>query len=307
MKENFYLFSGSSNLLLAEEISKILAAPLGKANLKTLPDNEILVEILEDVRGKDVFVLQSCGKNPSYYLMELLLMTDALKRLGARSIQAVMPYFCYSRQDKRTKGGAIGAKLVADLLEKSGVDGIITLNLHSEQTQGFFNIPVENLSALSLFKEEIKDLGANTVVVGPDMGSLKMVQSLAKDLNLRYSVLDKRRLDEKNVVMETLFGEVKDKDIILIDDISSTGDTLIKAASYCKKNGCKKIFAYIVHGLASVKIFENKNFEKFYFTNSILNNEYREFKNVKVLSAALLLANAIRSILEGKSFSSSKS
>lgn len=302
MKENFFLFPGSSNLPLSQEISKILKNPLGKINLKTLPDNEISVEILEDVHDCDVFVVQSIAKNPNYYLMELLLIVDALKRSRARSICAVIPYFGYARQDRRDKEGVpISAKLVADLLEKAGVNKIITINLHSAQIQGFFNIPVMELSASSLFLKEFQKLSLKTLVVGPDFGSYKIAKSFAKDLNLEYGLIDKKRIDERNVKVNTIFGNVLDKDIILVDDLSSTGDTLIKAADCCKKNGAKKIFACIVHALVDTNIFENEAFEKFYFTNSISNIEYTEFKNVEIISVGPLLAKAIRCFLDSKS------
>lgn len=251
MKKNLMLFAGSSHAALAEQVAKELGITLGKLNLGTFPDGEISLQIMENVRGKDVFILQTIARKPNCYLMELLIMIDALKRASAKSIVPVIPYFGYSRQDRKDKPRVpITAKLVADLLEKAGATRVLTMDLHAGQIQGFFNIPVDNLharlsmiAALNLLK--LKDL----IVVAPDIGSIKLARHFSEALGVDLAVVDKRRLSSTHVVSTTLIGDVHEKNVLLVDDMCSTGDTLVRSAQICREHGAKKIIAAVTHGL----------------------------------------------------------
>ena len=203
---SWLLFAGSSHEELACELAKELKVQLGKRSIETFPDGEIGVQILENVRGKDVFVLQSIARRPNHYLMELLIMVDALKRASARSIVAVLPYYGYARQDRKEKSRVpITAKLVANLLEKAGVTRVLTMDLHTEQIQGFFDIPVDNLYARLLFVRAIREMGLkNVVVVSPDVGSNKMASKFAEELKVDIAIVDKRRVNAEKVAAERI-------------------------------------------------------------------------------------------------------
>jgi ribose-phosphate pyrophosphokinase len=203
------LFAGTSHPELAKQIAECLGVQLGKVDIETFPDGEIGVQILENVRGRDVFVLQSIARHPNLYLVELLILVDALKRSSARSIIAVIPYFGYSRQDRRGKGREpITAKLVADLLERAGVGRLLTMDLHTEQIQGFFDIPVDNLYARPVLLEAIKKAGLEKgVVVTPDLGSIKLARAYAASLHWDLAIVDKRRVSAEQVEMTTLIGD----------------------------------------------------------------------------------------------------
>jgi ribose-phosphate pyrophosphokinase len=306
MKEikSHIIFSGSSNYSLAKEIANNLNKDLGKIDIKKFPDGETGVHILENVRGKKVFIVQSIANNPNHYLMELLIIVDALKRASAKEIVAVIPYFGYARQDRREKERVpITAKLVADLLEKSGVTHILTMDLHTDQIQGFFNIPVDNLGARLVMTNEIKKLILhNPCVVSPDIGSSKLARRFAEDLDFDIAVVDKRRINSEKVEDIALIGTVKDKDIVIVDDICSTGKTLIEASKLCKKAGAKKIFAAVTHGPLALKSFENCPIEKIFFTNSI---EYKGKEDkFYFISISGVLAKAIGCVFNDNSMSS---
>jgi ribose-phosphate pyrophosphokinase len=298
------IFSLSSHPLLSEEIARILGKTLGKVLLTTYPDKETGIQIQETVRGKDVFVLQTIALNPNQYLMELLIMIDALKRASAKTIVAMIPYYGYGRQDRKDKGRMpITAKLVADLLQKAGATRVITMDLHSDQIQGFFDIPLDHLRALPLLVSAIQKLSLKKgVIVAPDVGSKKLSMKAAEWLGWDVAIIDKRRLDAKRVEMNALLGDVEDKEVVIIDDICSTGATLSLSAEICKKRGAKKIFAAIVHGPFSESFLLSNHIEKFFTTNTIPSKN--PSKKMERLSVAPLFAKAMECILEAKSLSS---
>lgn len=296
------LFSGSSHEELAKGIAKRLKRSLGKISIVSFPDGEIGVQIQENVRGKEAFVLQSVARHPNHYLMELLIIVDALKRASAKSITAVMPYFPYARQDRKDKGRVpITARLVADLLEKSGVSRVLTMDLHAEQIQGFFNIPVDNLRGSSLFVEKLSKV-KGTVVVSPDVGSNRIARKFAEDLNVNLAIVDKRRVSAKKVELSALIGEVEGKVAILVDDMCSTGSTLQMAAKVCRERGAKRVIAVVTHGLF-VDFKANPYLDEIWVTDTISPKEGASFGEKRV-SVAPLFAEAIASIVSAKSISS---
>lgn len=301
-------FAGSSHPELARQIAEWLGVSLGKVLIDAFPDGEIGVQILENVRGRDVFVLQSVARRPNHYLMELLILVDALKRASARSIVAVIPYFGYARQDRKDKGRVpITAKLVANLLEKAGVTRVLTMDLHAEQIQGFFDIPVDNLYARPLLVEAVKNLGwENWVVVTPDIGSIKLARAFAEQLKVDLAIVDKRRVNAKQVEMSALIGDVEEKNVLLIDDMCSTGGTLKTAAWVCKKVGAKRIVAAVTHGLFVDKaFFEESAIEKMFISNTLpLPEKGVDLRLLEVVSVASLFGKAIDSIVGAKSISS---
>ncbi|MBX9696783.1 MAG: ribose-phosphate diphosphokinase, partial [Alphaproteobacteria bacterium] len=237
------LFSGSSNPALAKEIADLLSVQLGRIDLHLFPDKEIFVEVLEPVRNRHVFVIQSLFDDPNIHLMELLMMIDAFKRSAAASITAVIPYYGYARQDRIDKPGvAIAAKLVADLLTKAGADRIITLDLHAEQIEGFFDIPVDHLLSRSILIDYCAKLNMeHAVIVAPDKGGIKIAGAYARQLGWPIALIDKERIDPLHVVMHLFVGEVAGKIVLLPDDMCSTAGTLINAAKACAEFGAQKI------------------------------------------------------------------
>ncbi len=298
------LFSGTSHPEFAEEVARNLKVKLGSLLIENFPDGEVGAQVLENVRGKDVFVLQSVARRPNHYLMELLILVDALKRASARSIIAVLPYYPYARQDRKEKGRVpITAKLVADLLEKAGVTRLLTMDLHTEQIQGFFNIPVDNLYARPLLVQALNKMGLKkSVVVSPDIGSNRMARKYAEDLKAGIAIIDKRRVDAQKVEMNALVGDVKGKEVILVDDICSTGGTLKIAAKVCKKEGAKRIFAAVSHGLFMGESLP-EGIDEFLVTNSVPSNSLMRDAKMKTISVALLFAQAIDCVVQAKSIS----
>jgi ribose-phosphate pyrophosphokinase len=303
MTQPYMIFSGSSHPELAREIAKNLHVDLGKVITETFPDGEIGVQILENVRGKDVFVVQSPARHPNHYLMELLILVDALKRASARSIVAVLPYYVYARQDRKEKGRVpITAKLVANLLVEAGVTRLLTMDLHAEQVQGFFDIPVDHLYARPLFVQELKKLHLkNAVIVSSDVGGNKMARKFAEDLSLEIAIIDKRRISAQQVEANAIIGSVKGKQAILVDDICSTGKTLEMAAKVCKEEGATTVFAVITHALLMGGT-QLKGIDQLFVTNSVPPMKGRE--NTHVISVASLFAEAIDCVVSAKSISS---
>jgi len=302
------LFAGSSHQVLAKKLAGDLNVHLGELLIETFPDGEIGVQILENVRGKDIFVLQSAARHPNHYLMELLILVDAFKRASARTIVAVMPYFPYARQDRKDKGRVpITAKLVANLLEKAGVTRLLTMDLHTEQIQGFFDIPVDHLYARPVFVKTLKGLGMkDPVVVSPDIGSNKMARKFAEDLKADIAIVDKRRINAQTVEVNALIGDVKGKQAILVDDICSTGKTLEIAADVCRKEGAQSVIAVISHALL-MSGPPLKGIDKLFITDSIAPFEgFAETRTqkVQVVSIAPLFAQAIECVISAKSISS---
>jgi ribose-phosphate pyrophosphokinase len=305
--DSYKFFSGTSHPILAKKICKELGTDLGQVRIDTFPDGEIGVQILENVRGRDVFVMQSIAGRPNFYLMELLILIDALKRASAKSIVAVIPYYGYARQDRKDKGRVpITAKLVANLLEKAGVTRLLTMDLHAEQIQGFFDIPVDNLySRPVLAKAAKKLLSNNCAVVTPDVGSIKLARQFAKELNVELAIVDKRRLNAEEVEMNALIGSVNGKDVLLIDDICSTGGTLRTASWVCKQAGAEKVIAAVTHGLFLGSGFQESAIETMFVSNTIpVQREIVIGSRIEVVSIANLFATAIESIVQAKSISS---
>lgn len=249
--EKFCIISGSSHPALSQEIANHLGVNLGEIDLGRFPDGEISVQIKESVRGKDVFVVQSVALEPNIYLMELLIIVDALKRASARSIIAVVPYFGYARQDRKDKARVpITAKLVANMLVTAGIDRLLTMDLHAGQLQGFFDIPVDNLKSVELLADAFRLKGIdNLVICAPDAGSIKLARDYAAYLGVDYAVVDKIRSSATEVEITTVIGNIEGKNVLLADDMCSTGGTLVSAAKACREKGASKVYCSITHGL----------------------------------------------------------
>ena len=294
------LVAGNSNPVLAQEIATSLNIPLTKASVRRFADMEIFVEIQENVRGSDVFILQSTSFPTNDHLMELLIITDALRRASARRITAVIPYFGYARQDRKVGSRApISAKLVANLITHAGIDRVMTLDLHAGQIQGFFDIPTDNLYAAPLMVRDIKekfDL-ANVMVVSPDVGGVARARGLAKRINAPLAIVDKRRERPGESEVMNVIGDVAGYTCILIDDIVDSGGTLVNAADALIANGAKEVYAYISHGVlsggAAARIAGSK-LKELVITDSILPTEaVNKAANIRTLSIAGLIAEAI--------------
>lgn len=303
------IFSGNAHLELANDICKYLKVKLADATVTKFSEGEIRAKINDNVRGKDVFVIQPTCTPPNDNLMELLIMIDALKRASASRITAVMPYFGYARQDRKDQPRVpITAKLVANLLTVSGANRVLTMDLHAGQIQGFFDIPVDHLFAMNVLIEYLSEFKSkDLVVVSPDVGSIKMARAYAKKLMAGLAVIDKRRdSPEKTEVMHIL-GEVEGKDAIIVDDLIATGSSLIEAVEALKKARCKSIRAAITHGVLSGPAFERvdkcKDLQELVISDSIPLSEDRKHPKIKVLSVAGLLGEAIKRIHHEESVS----
>lgn len=304
----YCLFSGTSHPQFAQEIADYLGIPLGKVHFEPFPDGEINVQVLDNVRGRDVFVIQSIAKDPNNYLMELLILIDALKRASAKSIAAVIPYFGYARQDRKDKPRVpITAKLVADLLETAGVTRVLTMDLHAGQIQGFFNIPVDNLFARPFLAEAIQNLRIeNLVVMAPDLGAIKKARAFANHLKADFALIDKRRVSTEVVEAYAIIGQVDGRDVVIVDDLCSTGGTLITAAEACLNAGAKRLFAAFTHGVLvgnAIEKFEKSPIEKIIMSNTIPIHLPSNSKFLEV-SVAPLFGEAIRCIIAAESISS---
>ena len=302
----FKVFSGRNSSYMAEEICKELGVELGKMNTQQFADGEFEVCFEEPIRGCEVYLVQSTFPN-SDNLMELLLMIDAAKRASAKSIIAVMPYFGWARQDRKDKPRvSIAAKLVADLLSTAGVDRVITMDLHADQIQGFFNIPVDHLYASSVFIPYIQSLNLEDMVIAtPDVGGAKRANSYAKYLDLPLVLCHKQRAKANVVANMTVIGDVKDKNVILVDDMVDTAGTITKAADLMMANGAKSVRALCSHAIMSDPASErvdNCEMTEMIFTNSIPFK--KDCKKATILSVARLFADTIRRVHENQSISS---
>ena len=303
------IFTGNANPALAQEICDCLQLPLGAASVKAFADTEIYLQIKENVRGADVFVVQPTCKPADRHLMELLLMIDALKRASADRITAVLPYYGYARQDRKDKPRVpISAKLIAKLLEKSGADRILCLDLHAAQIQGFFDIPVDHLFALPVMIDHLKAaLTPQSIVVSPDAGGVERARAFAKRMNVPLAIIDKRRDDVNVAEVMHIIGDVEGRDCLMVDDLIDTGGTLVKGAEALKKQGARNIVACATHGVLSapaVERLEQSVIQEFVLTNSIpLTDEAKCSPKIRTLSVAPLLARAIQSIHEETSVS----
>jgi ribose-phosphate pyrophosphokinase len=305
------LVAGNSNRPLAEAISGILKLPLTKSIVRRFADMEVFVEVQENMRGEDVYVLQSTSFPANDNLMELLILVDALKRSMARRITAVMPYFGYARQDRRPGPRTpISAKLVANLIERAGVDRVMTVDLHAGQIQGFFDIPTDNLFAAPTMMRDIQERYGvdNLVVVSPDVGGVVRARALAKRIDVPIAICDKRRERPGESEVLNVIGEVEDKRCILIDDIVDSGGTLVNAANALLAKGAREVIAYITHGVLSggaVAKVAASNLKTLVITDSIQPTEAaKSTPNIRVLSLAPLLAEAIARTAREESVSS---
>lgn len=308
--DNAVLFTGTSNPALAKEVAEHLGTHLGKVHIERFPDGEISLQILENVRGREVFVFQSVAHDPNNFLMELLIMIDALKRASALSITAVIPYFGYSRQDRKDKPRVpITAKLVANMLVDSGATRVLTVDLHTGQVQGFFDIPVDNVFSRPILVEAFNKVGCNDwVVVTPDLGSIKLARGFARQLKTDLAIVDKVRSSATQVEALNVIGDVKGKDVLLADDLCSTGGTLVSAAKACREKGAKRIVAVVTHGLLvgeAVDKIEQSPIEALYISNTVAASaRVKQCEKIRIITIAGLLGQAIRCILLKESISS---
>ncbi len=304
---DFKIFSGGSNRPLAEKIARKLDRPLGALELKRFSDGEIWVKYGENIRGSEVFIVQSTNP-PAENLMELLIMIDAAKRASAKRISAVIPYFGYARQDRKDQPRvSITSKLVANLLTIAGADRVITMDLHASQIQGFFDIPFDHLYASSVFAPQFINMSENLVVVSPDVGGIKIARSYAKRLNASLVVIDKRRPKQNMAEVVNIIGSVEDKDVIIVDDLIDTAGTFVSAIEALKKNGAKNIYGAITHPLLSgtaVERVQNSQITKLYVTDSIDFRPEWKTDKIQVVTASDLFAEAIRRTFNNESISS---
>eukprot|EP01121_Diplochlamys_sp_Union-15-3_P022346 TRINITY_DN9476_c0_g1_i1.p1 TRINITY_DN9476_c0_g1~~TRINITY_DN9476_c0_g1_i1.p1 ORF type:complete len:340 (+),score=68.87 TRINITY_DN9476_c0_g1_i1:56-1021(+) len=305
------LFSGNAHPELAQKIAKILGVTIGEAIVGKFSNGETMVEIKESARECDVFIIQpTCNPNPNDNLMELLIMADAMKRASAKRITAVIPCFGYARQDKKDKSRApITGKLIANLIETSGIDRVITMDLHASQIQGFFDIPVDNLFAEPLLVQYIKKIapGKDKVIVSPDAGGVKRAKAVADKCNLDLAIIHKERKVANQVAGMTLVGDVEGRVCILVDDMADTCGTLKLAASELRQKGAAAIYSIVTHGVLSGSAIKNLNeaeLEELVVTNSIPQSEnVKHCSKIKVIDVAPVLAEAIRRTHNGESIS----
>jgi ribose-phosphate pyrophosphokinase len=309
--DNLMVFTGNANPKLAQKVARHLNVQLGKASVSTFSDGEVMVEILENVRGKDVFVLQSTCAPTNDTLMELMIMVDALRRSSAARITAAMPYFGYARQDRRPRSArvAISAKVVANMLTVVGVNRVLTMDLHADQIQGFFDIPVDNVYATPIllgdvWKNEYKDL----VVVSPDVGGVVRARAIAKRLESDLAIIDKRRPRPNVATVMNIIGDVEGRTCVIMDDMVDTANTLCEAARALKAEGAVKVLAYCTHPVLSgpaLSRIESSVIDELVVTDTIpLRPEAEACKKIRVISVSELLAETMRRICEESSVSS---
>lgn len=309
--QNLMVFSGNANPKLAAEVAQRLGLPLGRADVGRFSDGEVSVEIQEHVRGNDVFVLQSTCHPSNDNLMELLVMVDALKRASAGRITAAIPYFGYARQDRRSRSNRvpIAAKLVANMLVAAGVDRVMTMDLHAEQIQGFFDIPVDNIYGLPILLDDVQNKHLEKpIVVSPDHGGVVRARSLAKRLECDLAIIDKRRPKANVSEVMNIIGDVTGKDCIIVDDLVDTAGTLCKAAVALKENGARSVTAYCTHPVLSGAAVERLNdsvLDELVVLDTIpLTEAAQKCSRIRQLSVAELLAETIRRISKEDSVSS---
>lgn len=306
------LFTGNSNPALSESIANHLKLPLGKACVSKFSDGEIMVEILENVRGKDVFIIQSTCHPTNDNLMELIIMADALRRASASRITAVIPYLGYARQDRRVRSARvpISAKVVTNMVEAVGIHRMLTVDLHADQIQGFLQIPVDNIYSTPVMLQDIRDTNIeNLTVVSPDIGGVVRARAIAKRLNdADLAIIDKRRPEPNQVEVMNIIGDIKNRNCLLVDDIVDTAGTLSHAADALKKNGAASVKAYITHPVLSgpaINNIESSSIDELVVTDTIpLSDQAKACKKIRVLSLGGVIAEAIYRISESESISS---
>lgn len=310
MKEaEMKVFSGSSNPELSNEIARYLGIDLGEIEIKRFSDGEISLKVSENVRGADVFIIQSTGYPANDHIIELALILDALRRASARRVTAVIPYYGYGRQDRKVEPRVpISAKVMAKILEAMSIHRMLTVDLHSDQIQGFFDIPVDHLfSAPVLVKHYREAAYSNLVIVSPDSGGAERARFFAKQLDAGLAIIDKRRERANEADVMHIIGEVKDKTCLLIDDMIDTAGTICKAAEALKNKGATRIFAGATHGVLSgpaIERFEAAPIDELVITNSLAIPQKKRLPNMKVLSIAPLIGEAIQRIHDERSVSS---
>ena len=309
--DNLMVFTGSANPKLAQRVAKHLNVQLGKATVSKFSDGEIMVELLENVRGKDVFVLQSTCAPTNDHLMEMMIMVDALRRSSAARITAALPYFGYARQDRRPRSArvAISAKVVANMLTVAGVNRLLTMDLHADQIQGFFDIPVDNVYATPILLGDLWKHGyKNQVVVSPDVGGVVRARAIAKRLESDLAIIDKRRPRPNVATVMNIIGDVNGRTCVIMDDMVDTANTLCEVARALKEQGAVKVVAYCTHPVLSgpaVSRIENSVIDELVVTDTIpLKPEAEACAKIRVVSVAELMAETMRRICEESSVSS---
>ncbi len=304
------IFTGNAHPELAKTVANFLHIPLGKADVGCFSDGEIAVQINEHVRGKDVFLLQPTCAPTNDNLMEVIFMADALRRSSAGRITAVIPYFGYARQDRRPRSARvpISAKVVADMLMTSGIDRVMTVDLHADQIQGFFGIPVDNLYGTPVLLEELKKQNYdNLMVVSPDVGGVVRARAMSKMLNTDLAIIDKRREKANESQVMHIIGDVRDRDCVIVDDMIDTAGTLCKAATALKEHGARRVVGYITHPVLSGKALENINnseLDEIVVTDTIpLTDEASGCNKIRQISIAPMIAESLRRINNEESIS----
>lgn len=308
--DNLKVFAGSSNPALAGAVCKYLEIPLGGAKIDTFPDGEKHIRVEDDVRGTDCFVVQSTCRPVDEHLMELLIYLDCLKRASARRITAVIPYFGYARQDRKDEGRVpITAKLVANLIATAGANRVLAIDLHAHQLQGFFDIPVDHLTGELVLSKYFRDKKiSNLTVVSPDVGNIKIASRYASHLGGELAIVHKRRMSGSEVKAFEIIGDVKDRNVLMCDDIIATAGTVCDAARLIKERGAESVYVGATHGVFAPQAFERLKqapIEEVVVTDTIpLTNQAQEIDSIKVLSVANMLGEAIRRIHRNESVSS---
>ncbi|HAO87836.1 MAG TPA: ribose-phosphate pyrophosphokinase [Gammaproteobacteria bacterium] len=304
------VFTGNANRDLAADIARNIGVPLGRASISKFSDGEVSVELNENVRGKDVFIIQPTCAPTNDSIMELLLMADALHRASANRITAVVPYYGYARQDRRVRSArvAISAKVVADMISAVGVNRVLTVDLHAEQIQGFFSIPVDNVYGSPVLTEDIvRQNYENLLVVSPDVGGVVRARAVAKQLNVDLAIIDKRRPTANEAQVMHIIGDVEDRSCLIVDDMVDTAGTLCKAAEALKDHGAKRVMAYATHPILSGPAIENiegSALDSLVVTDTIpLSDAAKQCSRIRQLSMAKLLAESIRRVSNEESIS----
>lgn len=305
---NVRLFSGSSNPSLTRQICDYIGVELGNSKIDAFPDGEILVKLEDDVRGRDCYVVQSTCPPVNENLMELLIFIDCLRRASASRITTVLPYFGYARQDRKSEGRTpISAKLVANLITMAGATRVLTMDLHADQVQGFFDIPVDHLHAIPVIVDYLRNLNLpNTVLVSPDVGNVKTANNYAQHLDAEFAVIDKRRVSGSEAQATRIIGDVNNKDILMVDDMITTAGTMCSAATLLREQGARTIHIAATHGVfadPAVERLGQAPIDEIVVTDTIPLNTKAKKLNIKILSTAELFGEAIMRIHQNKSVS----
>jgi len=309
MDEHLKIFTGRSNPILAQKIADSLGIKLGPLTIKNFADGELYIKFEENIRGSDVFVIQPTN-SPADYIMELVLIIDAAVRASASTVTAVVPYFGYGRQDRKdTPRVPISSRVMVDLITATGADRIITMDLHSTQIQGFATIPFDHLYSRMVLLDAINNLGldpANSVVLAPDVGSARMSQSYAKRLGMHFALIDKRRYAPNRAEVMHLIGDLKDKEVLIIDDMIDTAGTTVNAANAATKNGAKSVTAVATHALLSgpaVERIKKSAIKKLVVTDTLYIPDEKKLDNMEIVTVAQVFGEAIRRVYDGESVS----